>query len=770
MRMKECRYPVQMTAQPPANAKQLRRADGFGLSLSRNLARGVALIALLCAVSTPAFAQDAAVAPTAAPSPAPVDPVIDFTAESVEYDSDADRVIAAGNVLMQREAWRLRADRVEWDRRSGAVIASGNVEMTSPEGDRAFGDRVELTDSLRDGVVDNLLVVLENGGRVAAGRGERLANGDMVLDRAVYSPCPVVDGAGCDRRPSWQVRAVRVTYDRTAQRLRYSGARFQLFGLELPALPGFSHPVGDQPGNGFLLPELELDRVNGLEVTLPYYLQLSPTLDVTLSPHLFTNAAPMAEAQLRGLVPYGAFQAQAYATYSRRLDLSGTSESNALRGYFDATAGFQFAPRWSLSASARVASDRTFLRRYDISRDDRLRNHILLRRQSTSSLLLIEGWATQTLRAGDSQGQQPIALPLIDFRRRFTGGPLGGTVMLRANTLSLFRTSGQDTQRAFASAQWEARRITPLGQLLTLSTMARADVYHTDNVLASPILSYRGEEGWGGRAFAGLSADAQWPLFGSFAGGRLIFNPRVQLAWTSPVDNASIPNEDARAVELEDGNIFALNRFPGQDRVEDGARLTYGVEANWAGRAVTVDATLAQSQRLDDRPTLFPDGTGLANAMSDVVGRLTVAWRDFVRLTHRFRLDEDNLAVRRNEFDATVGSRRTYAIIGYSRFNRDIVGRGEDLRDREEARLGGRIQIARYWSIFGSAIVDLTDREEDPLSTADGFEPVRHRLGISYDDECLTIGLTWRRDYQDSGDARAGNSFQLRLALRNLGV
>jgi LPS-assembly protein len=47
---------------------------------------------------------------------------------------------------------------------------------------------------------------------------------------------------------------------------------------------------------------------------------------------------------------------------------------------------------------------------------------------------------------------------------------------------------------------------------------------------------------------------------------------------------------------------------------------------------------------------------------------------------------------------------------------------------------------------------------------------VRHRLGIAYEDDCLTLGITWRRDYQDSGDARRGNSFLLRLVLRNLGV
>ena len=66
-------------------------------------------------------------------------------------------------------------------------------------------------------------------------------------------------------------------------------------------------------------------------------------------------------------------------------------------------------------------------------------------------------------------------------------------------------------------------------------------------------------------------------------------------------------------------------------------------------------------------------------------------------------------------------------------------------------------------------MIDLTSRQEDPLSQADGFTPIRHRLGILYDDDCIELGLTWRRDYETSGDARRGNSFLIRVALRNLG-
>src|SRR3546814_11234315 len=77
--------------------------------------------------------------------------------------------------------------------------------------------------------------------------------------------------------------------------------------------------------------------------------------------------------------------------------------------------------------------------------------------------------------------------------------------------------------------------------------------------------------------------------------------------------------------------------------------------------------------------------------------------------TTRFRSDKDSRSIRRNEVDATIGSRSTYAMVGYLRLNRNIGTDLEDLQDREEIRLGGRLQVTRFWSVFGSTVIDLTD-------------------------------------------------------------
>jgi LPS-assembly protein len=108
--------------------------------------------------------------------------------------------------------------------------------------------------------------------------------------------------------------------------------------------------------------------------------------------------------------------------------------------------------------------------------------------------------------------------------------------------------------------------------------------------------------------------------------------------------------------------------------------------------------------------------------------------------------------------------------MGYIRLNRNVTSGVEDLRDVEEIRVGARVAFARFWSVFGSTNIDLTGASDDPASQLSGYEPVRHRFGIAYEDDCVDVGITWRRDYQTVGDARRGNSFQLRLVFKNLGL
>ena len=696
---------------------------------------------------------------------------IGFEADTLEYDSTGDTVIARGAVVLREGERSVRADEVRWNRPAGEITASGNVRYVDGDGNQLFASELELTDAFETGALEDLLLVLREGGRLAAERGERTEDGRIPLVRGAYSGCAVVTEDGCPKEPSWKITAERVVYDPDTSRVRFENGFFSLFGQRIVPLPTLELRTDGGPNSGFLVPSLRISRSNGVEVSGSYYWRLAENRDLELGAHVFTEAPPMARATYRELNSDGAFQVTGYLTRSRRLDpfTLATQGEQDFRGYLAANGRYNLNEHWSFTGSARIASDRTFLRRYDISRDDRLRTVGELERIDANSYFVVAGFATQTLRLDQPQGQVPVALPLIDYRRRIEDPLLGGTLTLRGNSLSIVRPEGQDTQRALASAEWNLRRVTGLGQVVEFTALARGDVYHTQDSTQTIFPAYRGEEGWQGRAIALAAVDVSWPLVGPLFGGTQVLTPRVQLVGTPPIRNTDVPNEDSRAIDLEDVNLFSLNRFPGDDRFEDGARVTYGVDWEVTRPDWRVSANIGQSYRLDDKAIIFPDGTGLSDRFSDIVGRTRVRYKDFVALTYRFRLDKDNLAARRTEIDATIGSRRTYAEIGYLRLDRNIPQVTEDLGDREELRAAGRVAFADNWSVFGSAVVNMTNRDEDPALPADGFEPIRTRLGVAYQDDCIDLGVTWRRDFVSQGDALRGNTIELTFRLLNLG-
>jgi len=696
---------------------------------------------------------------------------IEFEANGVSYNSDTDTVTAEGDVVLRSEDQSVRADAVSWNRTTGQIVATGNIRFVDEDGNQLFTDRLELTDELKAGAMTNLLLAFREGGRLAAFEGRRNEAGDIELYRAAYSACPVVTEEGCDKQPSWRVTARRVTYDNSEKRIKFDGAYLELFGKRVLPLPGLAIRSDGGASSGFLVPDFALTASNGIEITGSYYYRIAENRDLLASAYIYTEVAPMVSAQYRALTDRGAYQVTGYLTYGTRTDLTGAVRGTEkdIRGYLFANGRFQFDPNWSVTGSVRYATDRTFLRRYDISRDDRLRSTVNLERIDSDSYLSLAGWVTQATLVPTPQGLVPVALPVFDYRRRLTDPFIGGQIELQANTLAITRTDGQDTQRAFARAQWQLRRITAWGQEFTATALVRGDVYHSDENYLTITPSYRGNMGWEMRGVAIGAVDVKWPFVGSFLGGTQVLTPRIQFVATPPLKNLDIPNEDARSIDLEDSNLFALNRFGGYDRIEDGARVTYGTDyqldfPNWR-----IKANIGQSYRLSSEPSLFRQGTGLTSEFSDFVGRTEVRYKDLVKFTHRYRIDKDNLAVRRNEIDATVGNADTYIEVNYLRLNRDIDLSFEDLLDREEARVAGRFAFAKYWSIFGSAVVNLTDREEDPSFTSDGFKPLRTRLGIAYEDDCLEFGFTWRRDYVQVADVEDGDSFRIYFALKNLG-
>ncbi len=355
--------------------------------------RRSALLAGL-AFHLPAFAQ-------AQPSPPPKPPtllesssdgaiakpgdVIDFAADALDYSEDEQVVTATGHVAINRDRYALTADTVIYNRTSGQVEARGNVTTTDPQGNKAYGDRVIVTESLRDGAIDNILLVLADGGRLAARSGVRV-NGVSVLNQAIYSPCHVEGSDGCPKQPVWSIKAVRITHDPVKHRISYRDARLEILGKPILFLPAFSHPDGSSGrASGLLVPEIEIRNTIGFGVGVPYHFDLGPDRDLTVKPWVFTEVKPALDIRARQLFAAGPVQLHAYFTYGDVIDyapdgVTTVDRGQRPRGYFELNGQLQHDAEWRSTFLVRLSSDDTFDRRYGLDYDDSLRSTYNLER------------------------------------------------------------------------------------------------------------------------------------------------------------------------------------------------------------------------------------------------------------------------------------------------------------------------------------------------------------------------------------------------------
>ena len=170
-----------------------------------------------------------------------------LTAQAATYDPVAQSFDVAGNVEYRDPLLTLAGEAGTWSAASGGHFAKGTFELPSRSA-RGHADAIVLK-----------------------------ADGRLELTGVEYTACP----AG---QPAWLLRAQRIDIDQAAQEGLGRNVRLEFKGVPLFYLPVVSFPVGDARKSGFLFPVIGQSSRNGLEISAPWYWNLAPNYDATLTP------------------------------------------------------------------------------------------------------------------------------------------------------------------------------------------------------------------------------------------------------------------------------------------------------------------------------------------------------------------------------------------------------------------------------------------------------------------------------------------------------
>lgn len=696
---------------------------------------------------------------------------VELAADQLTYDADTGIIRAIGNVELRRQGFTLKAGEILYNEKTGQAEAIGAVELVNQGGDKIVAPRLVLEDELRRAFVEDIRLIMTDGAQVAAQSGERDAD-KITLENAVYSPCKVcADGSG--KAPLWQIKAVRVTHDKGKRRLYYKNASLEFLGVPVLWTPYFSHPDPTVDRASGLLPmQVETTKNLGFVFGLPYYHVFNDSADATVTPTFTTKEGLLLEAEYRQHLGYGQFEVDGSVTYADERDpvTNNLTGDHEFRGHFGSDGQFSHSKRWRSTYRVNWASDDTYLRRYDISNADTLISEYLVEGFYGRSYVSARALGFQGLRIEDIAGQTAFALPLIDaeFIPKFK--PLGGSIKLRGNALALHRTDGLDTQRISLSANWQRRWITPKGFVIDADALVRTDAYNLNDVDQPDDPAFAGTFGSSGgsewRNLARVTGTVTWPLVKFTEGGTHTVEPIAEITLSprrGTPDN--IVNEDSRAFELNDLNLFSAERASGFDLWEEGSRLTYGMRWRYDGKDWRTDIMVGQSWRITGTDLVFADGAGLEGDVSDIVGRNVVQYKDWLDLEHRYRVDEQTFAVRRNEINMTVGNEKKSITLGYLRLDRDLDFINRE--DREEIRARGQYRIDTNWQLYGGFTHRLKGATIDGVTEKNGG--VEYDVGVAYTNECIELGLRLRETFTRDRDVEPGTSILFRLKLKNLG-
>ena len=512
---------------------------------------------------------------------------------------------ASGKVVVKRLDMTLNADLLTYDRLSDTAHAQGNVRI-----DRGLdwfsADRMDLELTRSAGTL--IGTEYELGARQSGGHAQRIE----LIDRN-HSTAYVANYTSCARdgpdAPDWIITGDQIDIDTTSNEGRATHAVLRFLGVPILAAPSLTFPVTAERKSGWLPPTGDLSNRSGFAVSVPYYWNIEPNIDATLSPGYATKRGVELAGEVRYLEPNDLGQLTGY------LLPADMDAHNRTRG------GLEWAHEGSrsdwLSYSARVqhVSDDAYWKDFP-SQMPALTQRLLPTDLSGTRRFLpfgdsgeIDTYARvqrfQTLQDPNEYDTSALIAvpyqrsPQIGMRSNLTlANQLRFDVETEVNRFDLSRQDqenyyiGQDNLHPLAANSTAKNPDVRVGGVRAhvIGSVARdftSDWGHFEPRVAINGATYRSDiDSLGNRvdatrwiptfsADSGFSFERQATLFGRELTQTL--EPRFLYVLTPFHEQRKFPLYDTAAKDFNEVSMYSDNQFSGNDRVSDENRLTAGI-------------------------------------------------------------------------------------------------------------------------------------------------------------------------------------------------
>ncbi len=247
------------------------------------------------AASPVALKADARLASAAPAGPTQVE------ADRLEGHAERD-LVAEGRVILSNPRERIEADWLRYDQIEDEARARGKVVFIRDR-DRVEGSELRLKLSDRLGEMRDVSFQLHSDdGKYARGATDRLefAGRDVYrMERASYTTCRPGDD-------DWYLRTDSLELDYVASLGSARKVSIEYLGTPILYAPWMDFALDDRRKSGFLTPAYGVSNERGLELIAPWYWNIAPNRDATITPRLMTRRGLQLGGEFRYLEPdYG---------------------------------------------------------------------------------------------------------------------------------------------------------------------------------------------------------------------------------------------------------------------------------------------------------------------------------------------------------------------------------------------------------------------------------------------------------------------------------
>ncbi|MBF0294689.1 MAG: LPS-assembly protein LptD [Magnetococcales bacterium] len=692
---------------------------------------------------------------------------IDFNADHLDIDNKNQRIEAKGKVqVSQPGRMELSADEASYVIDKRVVHATGNVRMER-NGDLFTSDKLELDIENRTGSMEKPVADLKGpGGHVAGEHVDFLSQDHYLLRNATYTNCDCEPGA----KPSWELTAREVDLDREANTMTAKDVHLRLGDVPVMWVPWWRHPLLPKRQSGLLFPTMRAAGGNGFEADIPYYWDIAPNRDATLTLHPTSRRGMLTKVQYRYMG----------TDYRGQLDTQNIYDSVEER--HRGLTLFQHQQNvgsWALDARLANSQTRDFLHDFPQKklidpRERRLESHLeadrlWLRKQGYSNFQTGTAWYQNLDAANDRYTVQ--RLPYMSFTDDRPLHALGRVVEGNALTAGHFQLHGDYKFDSFYQLSGDAAQRLDLAP--ELQYWRALPIGHVSGALGLRQTSYlmQGDPNQTGakdpsesREAASLRLRLDMDLARSYGGGayKHTLEPAIQYAMLSSSNQSGLPNFDSTLRHFSVGNLFDGNLYSGDDRLSAGQWVAYGLTSRLFGRQGSGDVrnlvTLTVGQRwAPEGDREYQRNHTFSDVVSGVEWNLTDHWT--VSLGNRY--DQYDNTVRSMDTALSYSDASSKVAIGYHR-NRpetELVFLTEGSTEPvEEVTLQASWRAREHWRFKQDADYSL---ETSGLKS--------WRSGIAYDHSCWSIELSGGRELSSQTNKHGGGFIGLYFILKGLG-